>query len=440
MALATLLNVNYEETKIEEAGLTLHVSDEKINRLVCEFWRTFHSTYKNCIPSGIIFLPGGKVELNGTLGYGWAPKTWMSAHEVDYPDPLSKWTAETDLLEGEGLLVKYPGFLLRMNSEDMRGRVLGLNTVDDESFTFPVDDSLLEWYTARPADSGHIPFLSGVLKSDKRLAIILSRPQPKASPPEIGLLVEIYRPSVNKVRESEGSGSAQTYRCQIIRRLHVRRETRAMYLTGPGQNGPQLNDPSDQKKHPHWEIITGSAKKETKTAFPSTEPHTTSSNKETEGFCIGETLPPQQAWIVDGYVVNRTEIAKSRNRYQGPPITAIQTQSQQQVAVSDTNDSFPTTQDFDIKLNPSRDSAVTLPSVNRSNTAQVQTEGSWGLSSFRKLFGSVSTQPRSNSPQPGINRSQTLAPGLVGFPDRASQRLPGGPGPSSLRGPGTHGI
>src|ERR1700722_14856863 len=36
------------------------------------------------IPSGFIFLPGPRIS---DRGFGWAPKSWMTRHGRDYPDP-----------------------------------------------------------------------------------------------------------------------------------------------------------------------------------------------------------------------------------------------------------------------------------------------------------------------------------------------------------------
>jgi hypothetical protein len=286
--LATLLGVQYEGTEIEEAGLTLDAPDDKMNRLVRDFWKTFHATYKNCIPAGIIFLPGKRVQLGDAApGYGWAPKTWMSAHEVDFPDPLSRWTAKTDLLEGNGLLVEYPGFIFSTDSLEARKQLLAVDqtSIDGPAFAFPVDKTLLEWYSVRPADPGEvISGLEGIVNSGHPLAIILSRPQPKAAA-EIGLLVEIYRVYDEFVQDSDDA-STRRYNCQIIRRVHVQRETGDEYLTGPGINGPQQKD-KGYGAIKQWQIMGA--------AFAGIK----------EEICIGQALPVSQRWVVDGYIANR---------------------------------------------------------------------------------------------------------------------------------------
>src|SRR3569833_166417 len=94
LALATLLKLDSDMSpNIEEAGLVApdeqrrgddgdkaKVEADAINRLetlVCEFWQELDRSY-GAIPSGIIFLPGAKVNRRG---FGWAPRTWLSAYE-----------------------------------------------------------------------------------------------------------------------------------------------------------------------------------------------------------------------------------------------------------------------------------------------------------------------------------------------------------------------
>ncbi len=206
--------------------------------MMCEFWRSLHSTYRHCIPPGIIFLPGPRLQMDGKLGYGWAPQTWMSAHEVDYPDPLGSWTSETDLLEGDGLRVSYPGFILHTASGascTARNEILGIagGVLSSRTFTFPADYDLLEWYSATPADDPPSQNLNlqSVQHSSHQLAIILSRPRPKASPPEIGLLVGIWMTINNMIPDN---GSAKTYKCQIIHRLRVLAQHEALAHQRPG--------------------------------------------------------------------------------------------------------------------------------------------------------------------------------------------------------------
>lgn len=298
LALATLLDLRYEDTKIEEAGLTKrgNMTDEFMEDLVCEFWRTFHKSYRHAIPPGVIFLPGEKIK---QAGFGWAPKTWMSAHEVDYPNPLYSWNGKTDLVDSGGLRVKYPGFILHTHGKKLREKILFMN--QDSHITFPADRNLIEWYNIKLADSiQHASsFLPGIADDSTQLAIILSRPRPVASPPEIGLLVEIYRTEENRIVEDDGRATRpEVFSCHIIRRVQVWRDMLPKYLAGPDRNGPPLpvadhNIGTDTTRPPHWEIIGGS--------LPASD------------FCLGEAIPPEQPWLVDGYQhTRRSKSAENR--------------------------------------------------------------------------------------------------------------------------------
>ncbi|KAJ1323748.1 hypothetical protein MN608_10993 [Microdochium nivale] len=281
LALATLLNVNYDGTQIESANWQADGQKPIPEELIRTFWREFHATYLNCIPPGIIFLPGDKLSFRG---YGWAPKSWMSAHEVDFPDPMSTWTAETDLLEDKGLIVEYPGYLLFAETDDLRHRILNYDRAKSEDgFTFAADNTFLEWYTVKAADPDmtHRKDCQRLENNQNPLAIILSRPQPKAAPAEIGLLVEIYRTD-NERTSSRGKGHpTQRYRCHRIMRVHVHRETRTEYHSIQGNNRPPAT--SDLSSCPAWDIISGD--------------HSNASPK----YSVGQYLPPTQKWVVDSY-------------------------------------------------------------------------------------------------------------------------------------------
>jgi len=285
LALATLLDLDYEETNIQEKGLTKNASVPVLDNLVKDFWSLFNSQYEGAIPPGMIFLPGQKVASH--KGFGWAPRTWMSAHEVDYPDPLSNWKFPTTL-EADGLGVKYPGFLLHTRNMTSRRIILGTDQTQTH-FTFPVDRKLLEWYNAKRADkeTPH-PQIDRFVRSNKPLAIILSRAQPGESPYEIGLLVEIHK-TINKKTYGENAAEADdftVYNCYIIQRMLVWRQTESPYLAGPARGGlmsrEERGEPGQGKElSPHWELIAGTP-------------------KETDFSCIGQVLEPNQSWVVDG--------------------------------------------------------------------------------------------------------------------------------------------
>lgn len=233
--------------------------------LIRAFWRELHATYLNCIPPGIIFLPGKKLALQG---YGWAPETWLSAHEVDFPDPMASWAESTNLLDSRGLIVKYPGYRLIAEREEVRQGILKLDHITAmDGFTFAADNSFREWYMVRRADpltvdvAGH----DRLQKSQSPLAIILSRPPPSSTTPEIGLLVEIYRIDEERTLDRGDGRRAQRYMCHRVMRVHVSRATRAAKT--PDKASP--SDPSSMR------------------------------SRASTTLCIGQSLPSTQTWVVD---------------------------------------------------------------------------------------------------------------------------------------------
>jgi hypothetical protein len=143
------------------------------------------------IPPGMIFLPAPKLR---DEGYGWAPESWMTRHESEYPDPLFLKTHPAFLTK-RGLLVQYPGIILHLPEVPTQNK-----------FWFPVSLNLTQWFLveyisdSRTATHGmsvdmpHEPEggkrapWSEINKRHRQLAIILSRSNPQDTP-EIGLLV-----------------------------------------------------------------------------------------------------------------------------------------------------------------------------------------------------------------------------------------------------------
>ncbi|KAI1451197.1 hypothetical protein F4805DRAFT_476372 [Annulohypoxylon moriforme] len=281
LALATLLNL--EDQEIEEAGLSeppekgVPKDVEKLEKLVQIFWKKFDEKYGGAIPSGMIFLPGDKVNIQG---YGWAPRTWLSAHEMDYPDPLSFWNESTVLDPARGLRVSYPGFLLHTNSIRARKDILGTTVGSSQhgnvvEFSFPVDRSLNEWYKftrVDARDSGQLNRLA--TKDSGDLAIILSRPQPRRLSREIALLVEIYRTKSPRTHENSNEASdpnAVEYYCRIVHRIMIWRET------------GHAKTPGSKLKYKYGIL----------------------QESEDNNTCLGEVLGPNQRWWVDGYIKHR---------------------------------------------------------------------------------------------------------------------------------------
>jgi hypothetical protein len=246
--------------------------------MMCDFWKALHRDWKGSIPPGIIFLPGEKL---AERGFRWAPKTWMSALEIDHPDPLSIINCTTELAENLGLCVEYPGFLLHCQDRKV---ILGTDRVHP-TFTFPIDRDLLEWYTVEPADKERKTYLYQILDQpadeSTDLAIILSRSRPREMPPEIGLLVEIYE----KKEQLTITGRTLTaYCCHVIHRVRVWR-TKPKYSHG---NSPTFSE--------HGVL----QRRDTVQSTNNTSPSILQAPSESDAqICIGELIEPDQRWYVD---------------------------------------------------------------------------------------------------------------------------------------------
>lgn len=280
LALATLLRLDTKETEIEEAGLDAPATAgqsfdiDRLDNLVCVFWDELHKQRKGVIPSGMIFLPGDKVNRRG---FGWAPRTWLSAYEMDYPDPLSFWNTPTELNKDKGLRVCYPGFLLHPESYSSRcrSRILG-TSVGSDPFTFPVDNSLNEWYTFQRLDdseNGQPNEVTRLEKAKTQLAVILSGSLPRESPREVALLVEVIGKETSETSNETLDQTAVEYHASIIHRVLIWRE--ANYLRD------------------------ASARLRFKMGY--------SGDQGDRHVCLGEALGSSQRWWVDRPVDVKTE-------------------------------------------------------------------------------------------------------------------------------------
>jgi hypothetical protein len=275
------MRLDYRNTTINGAGLLDRreaIDKDILGQMMCDFWRTITTRLPHAIPPGIIFLPGERLSQEG---FRWAPKTWMSAVEIDHPDPLNSFDCTTSLLP-EGLLVQYPGFLLHcLDRKIIIGTDLG-----DTTFTFPVDRDLLEWYSVQQADKGkeRTAHLYQIIEqsNDKKtqLAIILSRSRPKETPPEIGLLVMIYEPSQGK---ESVSGK---YYCRIIHRVRVWRAK------------PQYSNDPFTKSNESEIYQRDSAGQPAADALPSILGIPSEFDRQ---ICIGEIIDSDQKWVVDSF-------------------------------------------------------------------------------------------------------------------------------------------
>jgi hypothetical protein len=307
LAFATLLNLDYQETKIVEAGLIdrSDVTDnDLLEKMMSDFWSQMEQDFEGSIPAGIIFLPGEKLSQKG---FRWAPRTWMSAHEIDHPNPMNIPTFKTGL-SPEGLKVQFPGIVLHCQDRQM---IIGTDH-NKHKFTFPIDQDLMEWYSVEVADKmrNSYRFDDDTRAKQTTLAIILSRPRPREMPPEIGLLVEISKEKKNGNRPS-------TYYCNIIHRVRVWRE-KPLYsrnwnkLAGAGAverlstarqfQNVKINDVPELRDHDDPPSILDQ---------PSTRDNE---------VCIGELVEPDQFWCVDGFGL---ELSKSEVPRTNPSLLKI---------------------------------------------------------------------------------------------------------------------
>lgn len=321
LALASLLDVEFKETSIEKAGLTkpekinthdpaaIKARNEQKDQAMKQFWLSFDRKWRDAIPPGIIFLPGDRVQIPG---FGWAPRTWLSAHEVDFPDPLSFVDSTAELHDpstpspnnenNRGLRVCFPGFLLFAERRD----VILTTNAQCRVFQFPVDQGLQEWYKVETTnDKVSTSFLESNSGEDKPLAIILSRSRPQESPPEIGLLVQIYKKCDETIhmqtvyRERErgvhraveapiDEDKKSAFHCEILHRVKISRDTKLSrgyrYHTEgllEGRENTSVVERDDEAgSHRARGIL-----------LPSDGD---------DKICIGETLKSNQIWYVDG--------------------------------------------------------------------------------------------------------------------------------------------
>jgi hypothetical protein len=134
------------------------------------------------IPSGMIFLPGPKLNVNGL---GWAPSSWMRKQSRIFADPLYVRDQRLSFLTMNGLHVQYPGIQLHPGREPVESR-----------FWIPTARNLTKWY--------RVEYISGgssirswektweLASSGSQLpAIIRSRFDEDSTEPEIALLVKM---------------------------------------------------------------------------------------------------------------------------------------------------------------------------------------------------------------------------------------------------------
>ncbi|KAF2996247.1 hypothetical protein E8E13_003781 [Curvularia kusanoi] len=217
LALATLLNLDIKRTKSLGSAELYAGNDIKKSRMLDEkmkeFWLLLEKSSPGAIPSGIIFLAGKRISLPG---FGWAPRSWMSALEQDYPDPIATATHPARLLADEGLEVHYPGFWLHCETDKAI-----LPITDGKGFWFPCDSSMTEIYHVTRPDFTEHKTRRGAQPDNRDLAIILCRARP-GQIAEIALLVR-----VDEIREERLLGQDSVRRviaADILFRVKIKRE------------------------------------------------------------------------------------------------------------------------------------------------------------------------------------------------------------------------
>ncbi|KAL9067202.1 MAG: hypothetical protein Q9157_006886 [Trypethelium eluteriae] len=217
IALATLFNLINRHASFAEASVHSTARDpEDIQKKIRDLWNLLEEAYPHSIPSGIIFLPGDKIDIDG---FRWAPKTFMVGKKLDHPDPLRASSKLATLETNKGLLVIYPGFLL--HTQNARERILDPHTVNDEFLFATINPSSSEWYSVRPAEIRlHRTIPRFPRGTTNKFAVILSHSSSMQSS-QLGLLVEIIQTS--PPAEIEAHATPTTYHVIIVCRVYVKR-------------------------------------------------------------------------------------------------------------------------------------------------------------------------------------------------------------------------
>ena len=101
---------------------------------MAEFLHMLDATPGLGIPSGIIFLPGSKLSIEG---FEWAPSTWLTKHL--HPHRLFDPVGQAATLMRDGALVRFPGILLHCPKKGVEG----------STFWFPVHESMHKWFKVK---------------------------------------------------------------------------------------------------------------------------------------------------------------------------------------------------------------------------------------------------------------------------------------------------
>jgi hypothetical protein len=175
IVLATLLGLDLTPL------LAIKPSPENLGELMTTF--LFHLDREIGIPSGMIFLPGKKLQKEG---YRWAPETWLFDLAREFHYPLFAKEARTTFLTLRGLHVQYPGIEIHPPIEPL----------SSNSFCFwvPVSRNLNEWYRVDYINDGEESWLSkweeGLKGFPKNKPALVLSQQNRVTHPEVALLVQ----------------------------------------------------------------------------------------------------------------------------------------------------------------------------------------------------------------------------------------------------------
>ena len=241
LALATLLKLSTSDFS-EGDNTAKGWTDEQFEERMQVFLDLLSKSSPCAIPPGMIFLPGDRLPKQG---YRWASRTWMEPHALDPPNPISILGSPSRLNPDHGLEVQFPGFLLHDLSD--KGPKSPCREI-----VFTPGQSLSEWYRVTKAD-GHDSwnlFTDTIVKDSQSRQFAIVMPQKElVHPKEIALLVY--------VKDERGS----ILYVEIVNRVWVQRKTAQGELN-------LLKDKFERE--------------------------------EIEPFSVGQRMPDNQWWCVDG--------------------------------------------------------------------------------------------------------------------------------------------
>lgn len=174
LVLANALRLDVKE--LEEIGEPFESPEKIAEKRMVKFLDMLDKEPSLGIPSGIIFLPPPKLQMEG---YSWAPATWLTQQVHSYP--LMRPLRQAGSMMTEGFLVDFPGLILHCPQVPL----------ESETFWIPVHQSLHKWYKVEAEGFGRDfkDFWETQVCKDNEPAIIMSTFNSRERW-EIGILVE----------------------------------------------------------------------------------------------------------------------------------------------------------------------------------------------------------------------------------------------------------